>query len=301
MALLACRSPPGLSRSRLLILPLVAGIGRPRRASPRRLRSGSVRRCRRRRRAGSRRCRRRRRRCSTARCGRFDERFELRVERGELGVEGLDAAGQDHRRGLGRVHGPDHRRRGRSLAASLTSCVASVPEPGAELVGCGEHQMAELDDRADPRRTRRSLGDQQRPQRLGVPRRRTWRDPRSDPTTRPAPASIASSWSHLPLRRRFCRFGRSTSITDHTRRREVAGEAGPIGAGALDPDPFDRAEPRHPRRQPRCPSGVVGNDSHPQHTAVHVDHRGDVHVAMRVHPTHHRARRYLRWSWPPLL
>ena len=44
---------------------------------------------------------------------------------------------------------------------------------------------------------------------------------------------------------------------------EVAGEPGPVGPGGFDPDPFDRAEPEHPRRQRRCPSAVVGNDSTP--------------------------------------
>ena len=28
-----------------------------------------------------------------------------------------------------------------------------------------------------------------------------------------------------------------------------------------------------------------------QHTTVDVDHRGDIHIAMRVHPTHYMARR----------
>ena len=76
----------------------------------------------------------------------------------------------------------------------------------------------------------------------------------------------------------------------HRRSREMTCKAGPIGAGALDPDTLDRAEPSHPRRQHPCPSARRRERLDTQQTAVHVDHRGDVHIAMRVDPTHNQTR-----------
>jgi hypothetical protein len=71
---------------------------------------------------------------------------------------------------------------------------------------------------------------------------------------------------------------------------QVAGQAGSIRPGAVDPDSFDHPETRHPRRQTTMPVRRRRERLDPQQPAVHVDHRGDVHVAMRVHPTHDMAR-----------
>ena len=174
-------------------------------------------------------------------CGGFDERSDLLVDRGELGVEGVDPAGQDHRRGLRSLQGDITAGAWAELGGLVDQlCCGQPTQPCAQLVGCGEHQMAELNDRADPRRARRSLGDQQRPQRLGM---RVTRLGATLTTTRQRAArrldrvelvALAVPPTLLPVR--------SIDLDhDHTRRNEVAGDAGPIRAGALDPDPFDRA------------------------------------------------------------
>ena len=80
----------------------------------------------------------------------------------------------------------------------------------------------------------------------------------------------------------------------------MTGETGPIGAGALDPDPLDRAEPGHPRRQRAMPVSSRRERLHTEQTTVHVDDRGDVRIAMRVDPAHHQTRRIYDDHRPPL-
>ena len=76
----------------------------------------------------------------------------------------------------------------------------------------------------------------------------------------------------------------------HARGHEMAGDARPVRAGSLDPDPFDRTEAGHPRRQRPIPGSGRRERLHPEQTAVHVDHCGDVEVAVGVDPTDHQTR-----------
>jgi hypothetical protein len=85
---------------------------------------------------------------------------------------------------------------------------------------------------------------------------------RPDSTARPA--STASSSSDLPWLRRSWRLGRSTSVTATSRLRRVAGQSGPVAAGALDADALEGAERAEPLRQVDEAGVVVGNDSTPR-------------------------------------
>ncbi len=70
----------------------------------------------------------------------------------------------------------------------------------------------------------------------------------------------------------------------------MAGDAGPIRTGALNPDPLDTAEPSHPRRQPAMPIRSRRERLDSEQTAVHVNHSRDVRIAMRVDASHHQTR-----------
>ena len=59
-------------------------------------------------------------------------------------------------------------------------------------------------------------------------------------------ASMASAGSDLPVRRRDWRLGRSTSTTSTPDALQVPGEAGPVGARALDAHPGHRAKTLQP-------------------------------------------------------
>ena len=138
-------------------------------------------------------------------------------------------------------------------------------------------------------RTRRTFGDQQRPYRFGE------RVTRLRLTVAAAGQRSAGSLdgveliglavpaSLLPVR---------TIDLDHRHRRsrEMAGDTRAVRAGALDTNTFDRAEPAHPHRQTTMPVRGRAERLDTQQTAVHIDDRGDVHVAMRVDPAHDRTR-----------
>ncbi len=49
----------------------------------------------------------------------------------------------------------------------------------------------------------------------------------------------------------------------HCQARQMTSHARPVGASALDPDTFDRAEPGHHTANILCPAAVVRNDSTP--------------------------------------
>ena len=190
--------------------------------------------------------------------------------------------------------------RGRSFAASLTSSAALRPPSLARSSsGGGEHQIAELDDRADPCRTRRAFRDHQRPQRLGstvaglgdpfaTTRQRTTRG-----FDRVDPIGLAALATLLAVR---------TIHLDHRHRGsgEVTGEAGPIGAGALDANTFNGPEPSHPRCQRPVSIGGRWERFDTEQTAVHVDDRSDVGVAVCVDPTHDQTRGIYDGHRPPL-
>ena len=72
----------------------------------------------------------------------------------------------------------------------------------------------------------------------------------------------------------------------------MAGQAGTVGAGALNPDQADVTKPAHPVGQRRVASPVDGKGLHAQHAAEVVDDGGHMNLGMGVHPTGQGARRY---------
>ena len=69
----------------------------------------------------------------------------------ELGVEGVDSTRQDHRRGFHTVQGDITAGAWAELGGLVDQlCCGQGTQLCAQVVGRGEHQVAELDDRADP-------------------------------------------------------------------------------------------------------------------------------------------------------
>ena len=70
----------------------------------------------------------------------------------------------------------------------------------------------------------------------------------------------------------------------HALRAEVAGQPGPISAGALDTDPIDRAEAGKPGVQLGEPGRRRRERLDTEHTAIGIDRGGDMNVEMGVYP-----------------
>jgi hypothetical protein len=70
----------------------------------------------------------------------------------------------------------------------------------------------------------------------------------------------------------------------HIHRAQEAGQAGPVGAGALDPDPVERAEGAQPGIQLGEPSRRGRERRDAEHAAVRVERGSDVSVEVSVHP-----------------
>ena len=73
--------------------------------------------------------------------------------------------------------------------------------------------------------------------------------PRARPDWAARAALTASSGSDLPWRRRSCRSERPALDDPDAGGRDVAGQAGAVAAGALDPDQADGPEPAEPAQQ----------------------------------------------------
>ncbi len=149
--------------------------------------------------------------------------------------------------------------------------------------------MAELHDRRDAAGASGTFRDQQRPYRLDI-----------------AAAIFRSSPG--PARQRGAgRFDRvelvalavpSSFLTvrtinlDHRDpgRSEVSRQARTIRTGPFDPDPIDRPEPSHPRRQGCIPCAVDRERRDTKHAADRIDDGSDMHIKVRVDTTHNRAR-----------
>jgi hypothetical protein len=76
----------------------------------------------------------------------------------------------------------------------------------------------------------------------------------------------------------------------YARSPQVAGQAGPIRAGALHPDPHRRAERAQPDQQRLVARRGGRKLLHPQQTADAIKCSGYMHIQVRVHATRDRAR-----------
>ena len=250
-AALAWRSPPRLSRCRS-VLPEEAGIGWRRTGRRRRLRSWS--------RSGlspavissGRRCRGRRRSCaSRSGCGAaVTQASSRRRDLGDLGGRGAGSAGRARRSAsLAAVGGSSSARRTRRSAAGAdqlwcrsrrrswsrrSSGAVTTSWRGA---GCAPAVRAFI--------ALRWLGFQGAQASTGAVRALGVAGAPS-PAARPGPRRWRRRRRTCRARRRICRFGPVDLDHLHAGSGEVAGELGPVGAGALDPDPVQlsvRAQP----------------------------------------------------------
>ncbi len=76
----------------------------------------------------------------------------------------------------------------------------------------------------------------------------------------------------------------------HPRPAQVTGQAGPVAAGALHPDPHHRAEAGQPTQQLAVTRRRGRKLLHPQQPTDPVQRRGHVHLQMGIHATRDRAR-----------
>jgi hypothetical protein len=78
----------------------------------------------------------------------------------------------------------------------------------------------------------------------------------------------------------------------HVHRPQEAGQACPVGAGALDTDPAQRAERTEPFVQLDEPGRCRRERLDTEHAAVGVNHGGDMNVEVGVYPASDLARLY---------
>ena len=227
-----------------------------------------------------------------ARGGRLDEAGELVVEAGAVGVD-VDARGARGsaspawwrtRRGHRRVRA--QRRGGLGEGAD-----GDATEPFPQLIGGAEAEMAELVEALDAGVASGAVGDEQHPDRFDV-----------------AIGGLGHAVGAAAQRRSsgldgidavglaVAATGLTVRAIDLDHRHPVtaqeAGQAGPVGAGALHPDPLQRAERASQACSSANPAVVVGNDSTPSTPPLAVERGGDVNVEVGVDPAGDRTRLY---------
>ena len=172
--------------------------------------------------------------------------------------------------------------RGRNRAARSTCRWLGQPgEPPADLLGCGEDQVAQLVAGLGAGLDRAGPGHPQRPDRPPPPRRGSSAPRNASPLRAASAAATASAAPDLP------RWGLPVRPHHlghlHAAGGQVAGQPGAVAAGALHPPPWParRARASRPARpgtrppwpgRPGCPA--------PAHL---IHRRGHVHVSMGVH------------------
>ena len=147
--------------------------------------------------------------------------------------------------------------------------------------------MAQLVQRGDPFRRRRTAGHRQDADRFDV----TDRGSSGRPNALPDSAARAA-------RDGVDRVGLALTVTDLPVRAidldhrdagtvQLAGQPGPIGAGALHADQLDDAVRAQPADQPLIAGLGRLERLDAEHTAEVIDYRGDVHINMGVHTRSH--------------
>ena len=217
---------------------------------------------------------------------------EFVVEAGVVGVDVEDAAAEGLHGELGgvgdRVAVGVGAERGGGLSEKLDR---GVTEPFPQLIGCGEAEMAELVEQLDAHLTSRAVRHQQHPDRFHVAIRGLGHavgptaECRSSGLDRVDGVGLAVTTPGLTI-------GAINLDHLHPGAAQEAGQARPVGAGALDTDPGQRPERTQPGVQVGEPGGGRGERFDAQHATVGVQRGGDMNIEVGVHPTSDRARLY---------
>ena len=173
--------------------------------------------------------------------------------------------------------------RGRSDAMPLTRAATRVPgEPGPQVIGAGHEQRPGLVDGLGPLGAGAALGDHQRPDRLDRAVAALRRAAGPPGLGGPGGADRVQRVG-LALPAAVLAVGAVHLDDPDAGRGDVAGQAGAVAAGALDPDQGDGPEPAQPAQQ----AGVAGRSDrellHAEQSADGVQRGGDVRVGMGVH------------------
>ena len=174
-------------------------------------------------------------------------------------------------------------------------------EPGPQVIGPGQDQGPGLVDRPGAFSCGAALGDHQRPDRLdgAVPALRRAAGPAG--LGGPGGADGIQRVG-LALPAAVLAVGAVHLDDPDAGRGDVAGQAGAVAAGPLDPDQADGPEPAQPAQQP----GVAGRGGRElldaEQPADGIQRGGDVHVGVGIHPAGDGAcfSLSLRWSMPSL-
>ena len=151
--------------------------------------------------------------------------------------------------------------------------------------------MADLVEALDAHVTPRAVGDEQRPDRFHVAigglrhARRAARQGGAGGLHGVEAVGLAVPATGLTI-------GAIDLHHRHPHTAQEAGHAGPVGAGALHPDPPQRAERAQPGVQVGEPDRGRRERPDAEQTAVGVQRGGDVHVQMGVDSAGDRARLY---------
>ena len=192
----------------------------------------------------------------------------------------LAAADSYHARTEDRPHRPDIYQR--VLAADDQVRRGMPGKPGPQVIGAGQDQCPGLVDRLGPPGAGAALGDHQRPDRLHrtVPALRRaagtagLRSPRG--AHRIEGVGLARPSPVLPVRAVHLHHPDPS-------RRDAAGQAGAVAAGALDPDQAHRPEPAQPVQQRRVASRGGRELLDAQQPADGIQRGRDVGVGVGVH------------------
>ena len=177
-----------------------------------------------------------------ARGGRSNETGELTVEVGAVGVDVQHASCEGVHGELGGVGdavtvGVRAERRGVTGKAGDGDCA----EPFPQLVGGGEAEMAELVETLDPCVASGAVGDQQHTDRFDVAigglRHRPGVTTECRPCSFDGVDGVGLAVSPAGLSARAVNLDHR-----HADSAQETGQAGPVSAGALDPNPLQRAE-----------------------------------------------------------
>jgi hypothetical protein len=212
---------------------------------------------------------------------RDEEGFDPFVEFSELIIESADAVRQRGERCLGGRHHLVTGTSGSKLDPLRNQCLHRKSlETATELLRRRKAEVAHLDEGLDSGLASRTLGDHEHTDCLD----RTALDlgcPVARPLCAARAASTASRGSDLPLRRRFCRSGRSTSM----RATQVASQSGSIGTRSFDADLGHVSKGLEPAEQRLVTGSISRKALRSEHATKRIKGGGDMNIAVGIDTT----------------